>query len=91
MGCSCKKMNNIQKSLKDYEGKSGNKLTNSIFEFCLSLINRVIICILFVIIVPIVLLILLINFIINGKFSFPITRLNKVGVKDLKNELEKIL
>lgn len=90
MGCSCKQMDKIQRNLKDYNGQSGNKLTDYIIDFCKNILNRSIVVSLFIIFTPIIILILLINFILKGKFSFPITRLNKVNVNDLKNELEKI-
>lgn len=91
MGCSCKKMQKIQKDLKEYDGQNDNKLTNYIFDFCLKFLNKVIVILLFIIITPIILLVLLFNFILKGQFALPITRLNKVNVNDLKNELEKII
>lgn len=90
MGCSCKQMDKIQRDLREYEGQSGQKLTEYIIDFCKNILNRLVVVLLFIIFTPIILLILLITFIFKGKFSFPITRLNKVNINDLKNELEKI-
>lgn len=83
-------MDKIQRNLKEYDSQSGNKLTEYIIDFCKNILNRLVVISLFIIFTPLVLLILLINFFVKGKFSLPITRLNKVNINDLKNELEKI-
>ena len=71
MGCACKQKNRIlNRSREGYSNKSGNALTSKVIDFTIGLINKGIIIILLLVMIPVVVLTLIFNLITKGRLVF---------------------
>lgn len=90
MCTSCKRANRILNKVSKYSNEKHElKLTNKIFNYFGNILNKIIICILFVIATPIVILGVLYNYIFNGKMLFRLPKsILRKAEPVIKNELE---
>lgn len=86
MSCACKTANRMLKRDGKYSNSSGNSKTSEIIDYIINVLNKLIICILFVIVTPIVILCLIFNLFFKGKlyFKLPNFILNNVAKSENK-------